>query len=1082
MSDTRSPRYIWLVLTLVCLAAQDPATGLTTAAALGSLAPSDAARALPIKLKGIATYYDRERRLLFLQDADDGVAARFASPKDNEDLWVNAGDVVEIEGTTVRSRFKPGVRAKTGHVTGNAKLPIAVDVDPSDPFEPRFENRLVRVTGWVPSVTMLGNRVSFTLVLGPGKDFDVLLNNSDSAKAKQLAGAWVELAGVFTLKADAAGQVNGTRLYVQSTDLIQTTKALPITPIANTRSLSGSQTPEPFRIRGTVMSHTLGQYLVVRDSSGSLRVPYPSLNYFNGGSIVEVFGFEVPQKHLLTLTNIMVKLVPSNSAGEEAPPAIITPTAANTNLSSLVKITQVRKLSPQEASRGYPVDVTAVITFFDLPSYMHFVQDESSGIYIDTSRLEGSIPFRAGQKIRIRGYTGPGDFAPIILCENITLLGEEDFPPADHVSFRKLMGGTFDSQWVNLKGVVRDQLLTTNSSNVALFAGDGVVRAVLPPVPEGLRGTNLVDASIEVQGVCRTLFDEHRRLQGVELLVPDWGQLKVHEAAPPEPFTLPVKAIADLFQFHIGAGDIHRVRLMGVVTYRSADGSFYLQDGSGAIQIQPRQAIAGLQVGALVDTAGFPVIVDKLAMLQEAMGHTEKDTATIEPADLKADSPLEDSLHGSLIRIEGQILGRFSHGAEELLTVQFGERTVDVTLDQETDSEQLDRLRPGSVARFTGVCLAQTDSAGNMQSFRLLLRSPADIVVMTQPSWWTAQRTLWALGGVAAVLLLALGWVGALRRQVQQRTKELHAEIEQHKRTELQLQSEIAERKKMESEVARTHDELLIASRQAGMAEVATSVLHNVGNVLNSVNVSCGVIAEKIRHSKLNNISRVAELVQSNAHALGHFLEQDPKGRQLPQYLVRLSDHLKTEQDALLTEVDSLRKNVEHIKGIVGMQQAYAKVFGSTEAVNVPELVEDALRMNSGALVRHEVRVVRDYQEALPPVIVDKHKVLQILVNLICNAKKACDESRFPERLLTVRVSAGAEQLNISVIDNGVGIAPENLTRIFNHGFTTRKDGHGFGLHSGALAAKEMGGTLLARSDGPGKGAEFTLALPLKAS
>jgi C4-dicarboxylate-specific signal transduction histidine kinase len=182
---------------------------------------------------------------------------------------------------------------------------------------------------------------------------------------------------------------------------------------------------------------------------------------------------------------------------------------------------------------------------------------------------------------------------------------------------------------------------------------------------------------------------------------------------------------------------------------------------------------------------------------------------------------------------------------------------------------------------------------------------------------------------------------------------------------------------------------------------------------------------------------------------------------------------------SIFSELESLRKNVEHIKSIVVMQQNYAKVFGSSEPIKPAELVEDALRMHSGALVRHEVRVVREYQQNLPEITVDKHKLLQILVNLISNAKKACDESLHPQRLLTVRIANGEGRLKISIIDNGVGIAPENLTRIFNHGFTTRKDGHGFGLHSGALAAKEMGGALIAHSDGYGKGAQFTIELPV---
>jgi signal transduction histidine kinase len=403
-----------------------------------------------------------------------------------------------------------------------------------------------------------------------------------------------------------------------------------------------------------------------------------------------------------------------------------------------------------------------------------------------------------------------------------------------------------------------------------------------------------------------------------------------------------------------------------------------------------------------------------------------------------------------------------------------------VVLQKGSADDQFADVAAGSLVRLTGVCVSQFDSEGKAQSFRLMLRSAADINVLSRPAWWTVRRTLWALGGLAAVLLLALGWVTALRREVRQRTKELNQEIDHHKRTEEQLKAEIAERKRMESEVEHSHQELLIASRQAGMAEVATSVLHNVGNVLNSVNVSASLIVDKIRKSKVVNISRAADMINEHALDLAHFLEQDPKGRQLPQYLGRLAKHLEAEQTSILSELESLRKNVEHIKGIVGMQQNYAKVFGSAEPVKPAELVEDALRMNSGALVRHEVHVVREYEPNVPEITVDKHKLLQILVNLICNAKKACDESIYPEKLLTVRVINGDGSIKISVIDNGVGIKAENLTRIFNHGFTTRKDGHGFGLHSGALAAKEMGGALVVQSDGPGKGAVFTVELPVQ--
>ncbi len=289
---------------------------------------------------------------------------------------------------------------------------------------------------------------------------------------------------------------------------------------------------------------------------------------------------------------------------------------------------------------------------------------------------------------------------------------------------------------------------------------------------------------------------------------------------------------------------------------------------------------------------------------------------------------------------------------------------------------------------------------------------------------------------------------------------------------------DITDRKRAEADLENLHKQLQESSRQTGMAEMATSVLHNVGNVLNSLNVSFAVVSDKVRKSKLPNLAKAAELLQAHKDNLAAFLTKNPKGAKLPGYLISLAQHLTEEQAEVLRELKSLLGNVQHIKEIVAMQQSYSKVAGVVESLPVVELVEDALRMNAAALSRHEVQVIREYSEA-PPVAVDKHKVIQILVNLIRNAKHALDDGGRPDKRLTLRVARnGSDLVHVSIVDNGVGIRPENLTRIFERGFTTRKDGHGFGLHSGATAAQEMGGTLTAQSAGVGEGATFTLTLP----
>ena len=286
--------------------------------------------------------------------------------------------------------------------------------------------------------------------------------------------------------------------------------------------------------------------------------------------------------------------------------------------------------------------------------------------------------------------------------------------------------------------------------------------------------------------------------------------------------------------------------------------------------------------------------------------------------------------------------------------------------------------------------------------------------------------------------------------------------------------------KEAEAKLEAVHRQLLETSRQAGMAEVATSVLHNVGNVLNSVNVSTTLILETLRKSKLNNLGRLAAMIREQQGNLAAFFTTDPKGVQLPDYLTRLAEHLAGEQTELLKEAELTRQHVEHIKDIVSMQQSYAKVSGVVEKVKVLDLVEDALRLNGGALVRHDVQVIRDFPGPSIEINVERQKVLQILVNLIRNAKYACDDSGRKDKRMTMQVRNGEGRVYIAVIDNGVGIPAENLMRIFNHGFTTRANGHGFGLHSGALAAKELGGTLNVESNGPGTGAKFTLELPVQ--
>ncbi|WP_420094403.1 sensor histidine kinase [Pseudomonas corrugata] len=282
--------------------------------------------------------------------------------------------------------------------------------------------------------------------------------------------------------------------------------------------------------------------------------------------------------------------------------------------------------------------------------------------------------------------------------------------------------------------------------------------------------------------------------------------------------------------------------------------------------------------------------------------------------------------------------------------------------------------------------------------------------------------------------------------------------------------------------MSQVQSELHAKSRQAGMAEIATTVLHNVGNVLNSVNVSAELVSNQMRSSKAQGLGKVAQLMKGHIDDLGDFLTTDPKGKMLPDYLARLAEVVTVEQQGIIDELGQLTKGIDHIKTIVTAQQSYAVAVSIVETVPVAELIDDALRMSTGSSASQQMTVVKEIAD-LPLLSLDRHRVLLILVNLIRNARQAFEGVVDRNPCVTFGASlTDGPTLRITVADNGKGIAPEHMGRLFSHGFTTRKDGHGFGLHSCALAAQEMGGSLTVRSDGVGQGASFILDIPVDAS
>jgi PAS domain S-box-containing protein len=286
----------------------------------------------------------------------------------------------------------------------------------------------------------------------------------------------------------------------------------------------------------------------------------------------------------------------------------------------------------------------------------------------------------------------------------------------------------------------------------------------------------------------------------------------------------------------------------------------------------------------------------------------------------------------------------------------------------------------------------------------------------------------------------------------------IHKESEKTQKRELELQKQ-----------------LVTVARQAGMMQVATSILHNIGNVLTTLNISVTLLQEIISFSELNHFPKIAHLIEEHKENLVGYLFQDPKGKFLPEFIVVLAQLWEKENLHMRNELDLIEKNVQHIKNIIKLQQSMSGTLGIKEKVEINHLLDELVAMEAKEFEKYDIEIFKEYSD-IPEISLDRGRLMQILVNIIRNALDALKEQKESKKIIyrTVLVN---QKIRIEISDTGCGIDKKNLINIFSYGFTTKKEGHGFGLHTSAILAREMGGQLIANSEGVGKGATFTLIL-----
>lgn len=341
----------------------------------------------------------------------------------------------------------------------------------------------------------------------------------------------------------------------------------------------------------------------------------------------------------------------------------------------------------------------------------------------------------------------------------------------------------------------------------------------------------------------------------------------------------------------------------------------------------------------------------------------------------------------------------------------------------------------------------------------------------------TALTSLYARHAASAYTVIRTATDLEQRNQTLGRTQQqLIAAADEIRDLNATLEQRIEERTR---ELQDTHNRLVTASKKVGMAEVASGVLHNVGNALSSVNVAAHNVEAGFQRSATARLGRVTALLEDHADDLAGFLTSDHRGKNLVHYLSQLDDRLEEERQFALAEIATIRDGVSHIKSIVRAQQAHSGTIGMIETCSPAGLLSDALQLVRDRLNAEQVEVVEILEET-PDIETDAHMIVQILVNLVSNAVDAMRGSLSSPRV-SLRLSSDEGTISYGVEDNGVGIHPDAASKIFTFGFTTKSDGHGFGLHHSALAAQQLGGSLGCRSEGPGLGATFVLTLPVDA-
>jgi len=454
----------------------------------------------------------------------------------------------------------------------------------------------------------------------------------------------------------------------------------------------------------------------------------------------------------------------------------------------------VRQLTAEQAAKHLPVRLSAVVTFHDGDLYSRFVQDETAGIYLqETTNMP---PFAPGDLVEVEGETGAGEYAPIVILHSIKVVGAGRFPAARPVSIEELVSGREDSQYVEVVGTVRAVRFEQESQYylVDLAIGGERVTAYARHLPV-TNTQELAESVVRVRGVCSSLFNRQRQLFGFRLLVPRETDLVVERPAATNPFDIPARGIDSLLRFTSQGAFGSRVKVSGSVVYQEPGVALFIQDEKEGLYCQTRERVA-VQTGDRVEVLGFPAKGEYTPILQDATYRRMGPGPVPEPVAISLDEALAGTHDCHLVRITAKLVEHTQRSREQFIVLEKDDFIFYAYLARESGVNGFSPAQIGSEIAVTGICLIERGSswraggAWRAKSFRILLRSPDDVVILRSPPWLNLRKVLWLAGALGFVALAASAWITVLRRQVAERTRQLETQILERQRAERQREIE----------------------------------------------------------------------------------------------------------------------------------------------------------------------------------------------------------------------------------------------------------------------------------------------------